>query len=380
MDPIIAVAILALALLGTTSTTVDAAHPTSLNLLAYVLTVIGFGSLAFRTRAPLLTLALSITSAALYSAIEYPENGLPIAPMIALYTVASRTPRKQSLIAAGVVVVVLVWLTIIGAQGLDATGMITNLAVFGIAYASGRYVQVRRAYTEQLELRAAEADAQRRRDAERAVAEERLRIARELHDVVAHAMSVVAVQSGIAAHVIDQRPTRPGDARDDQRPPAARRSTRCAGCSACCGPRTTGRPRPGAGPGARRPRLARQLGRAHRARRCRSRVEGDRGGAAVGARPRRLPHRAGGADQRGEARRSGPRRRARSATAPTRSRSRSPTTVGAQLADLGPSAAGHGLVGMRERVELYGGDARRRAPPGGRFPGGGRAALSTEAT
>ena len=78
--------------------------------------------------------------------------------------------------------------------------------MFGIAYATGRYVQVRRAYTEQLELRAAEADRQRRQDAERAVAEERLRIARELHDVVAHAMSVVAVQSGIAAHVIEQRP------------------------------------------------------------------------------------------------------------------------------------------------------------------------------
>jgi signal transduction histidine kinase len=101
---------------------------------------------------------------------------------------------------------VLVWLTILGSQGLDATGLVTNLAVFGIAYASGRYVQVRRAYTEQLELRAAEVDQQRRREAERAVTEERLRIARELHDVVAHAMSVVAVQSGIAAHVIDQRP------------------------------------------------------------------------------------------------------------------------------------------------------------------------------
>ena len=206
MDPIIAAALVALALLGTTSTTVDDAHPTSLNLLAYVLTVVGFGSLAVRTRAPLLTMALSLTSAALYSAIEYPENGLPIAAMIALYTVASRTPRKQSLIAAGIVAAVLVWLTILGSQGLDATGLVTNLAVFGIAYASGRYVQVRRAYTEQLELRAAEVDQQRRREAERAVTEERLRIARELHDVVAHAMSVVAVQSGIAAHVIDQRP------------------------------------------------------------------------------------------------------------------------------------------------------------------------------
>jgi len=206
MDPAIAVAILTLALLGMSSTKVDAAHPTSLNLLAYLLTVLGFGSLAVRTRAPLVTMAVSLAAAAAYSAIGYPENGLPIAAMIALYTVASRTPRRQSLLAAGTVAVVLVGLTVQGAQGLDAAGLVTNFAVFGIAYATGRYVQVRRAYTEQLELRAAEADQQRRRDAERAVAEERLRIARELHDVVAHAMSVVAVQSGIAAHVIDQRP------------------------------------------------------------------------------------------------------------------------------------------------------------------------------
>ena len=206
MDPAIAVAILTLALLGMSSTKVDAAHPTSLNLLAYLLTVLGFGSLAVRTRAPLVTMAVSLAAAAAYSAIGYPENGLPIAAMIALYTVASRTPRRQSLLAAGTVAVVLVGLTVQGAQGLDAAGLVTNFAVFGIAYATGRYVQVRRAYTEQLELRAAEADQQRRRDAERAVAEERLRIARELHDVVAHAMSVVAVQSGIAAHVIDRRP------------------------------------------------------------------------------------------------------------------------------------------------------------------------------
>jgi signal transduction histidine kinase len=84
--------------------------------------------------------------------------------------------------------------------------MISNFAIFGIAYATGSYVRVRRAYTEQLELRAADAEEHRRREAEQAVAAERLRIARELHDVVAHAMSVVAVQSGVAAHVIEQRP------------------------------------------------------------------------------------------------------------------------------------------------------------------------------
>ena len=205
-DPAIAAVLLTVGLVSMAGSSVDQTHPTALNPLAYVLAVAGFGVLALRTRAPLATMAVSLTATVAYSTIQYPENGLPIAGMIALYTVASRTPRKQSLIAVGVVAVAIVGLTIEGAQGLDVTGAISNLAVFGIAYATGRYVQVRRAYTEQLELRATEADERRRRDAERAVAEERLRIARELHDVVAHAMSVVAVQSGIAAHVIDQRP------------------------------------------------------------------------------------------------------------------------------------------------------------------------------
>jgi signal transduction histidine kinase len=206
VDPAIAGSTLVLGLIAMAGATADATHPRSLDVLAYLLTVVGFGSLAVRSRVPLVTMGLTALAATAYSALEYPENGLPIAAMIALYTVASRNPRRQPLLALGVVALVLGWLAVVGAQGLDATGLVTNLAVFGIAYATGRYVQVRRAYTTQLELRAVDAEQQRRHEAERAVAEERMRIARELHDVVAHAMSVVAVQSGIAAHVIDERP------------------------------------------------------------------------------------------------------------------------------------------------------------------------------
>ena len=206
MDPAIAAVLLVFSLVVMTGGTTDDAHPTGFNFLAYLLTFAGFGVLAVRTRAPIVAMVVSMTAAVSYSAIQYPENGLPVAGIIALYTVASRTPRRQSLIAAAGVFVAIVWLTIRGSQGLDATGAISNLTMFGIAYATGRYVQVRRAYTGQLELRVAEAEQQRQREAERAVTDERLRIARELHDVVAHAMSVVAVQSGIAAHVIDQRP------------------------------------------------------------------------------------------------------------------------------------------------------------------------------
>jgi signal transduction histidine kinase len=54
--------------------------------------------------------------------------------------------------------------------------------------------------------RAAELEAAREELARRAVTEERLRIARELHDVVAHSMSIIAVQSGVGAHVLDSQP------------------------------------------------------------------------------------------------------------------------------------------------------------------------------
>ena len=69
-----------------------------------------------------------------------------------------------------------------------------------------------RLYAAQLEERTAELERAREELARRAVTEERLRLARELHDVVAHAMSVIAVQSGVGAHVADSRPEEVGKA------------------------------------------------------------------------------------------------------------------------------------------------------------------------
>ena len=64
----------------------------------------------------------------------------------------------------------------------------------------------RRLYLGELEARAAELEREHDEEAKRAVAEERLRFAQELHDVVAHSMGVIAVQAGVGAHVIDQDP------------------------------------------------------------------------------------------------------------------------------------------------------------------------------
>jgi signal transduction histidine kinase len=82
---------------------------------------------------------------------------------------------------------------------------VTNTLILGAAWLLGHFVGDRRAYTTQLE-RTAELERARAELARRAVAEERLRLARELHDVVAHSISVIAVQSGVGAHVASSQP------------------------------------------------------------------------------------------------------------------------------------------------------------------------------
>jgi signal transduction histidine kinase len=90
--------------------------------------------------------------------------------------------------------------------GLEGFDMLGVLAQFTAAWAIGVAMRSRRAATEARVSEAEErADAEGQRAA-RVLAEERLRIAQELHDVVAHSMSVIAVQAGVGAHVIDERP------------------------------------------------------------------------------------------------------------------------------------------------------------------------------
>ena len=84
--------------------------------------------------------------------------------------------------------------------------MVTNAALFTGAFALGRSAHVRRENVVLLQERAQLAEQARAEEARHAVADERLRIAQELHDVLGHSLGVIALQAGVGAHVIDVDP------------------------------------------------------------------------------------------------------------------------------------------------------------------------------
>jgi len=124
----------------------------------------------------------------------------------AAYTVAAwRSPRC---IAAAVawVVVLLGAVALLRPGSLAPGELLTNAALFVGAFGLGRGTQVRRANTTLLRERAELAERARTEGDRRAVSEERLRIAQELHDVIGHSLGVIALQAQVGAHVIDADP------------------------------------------------------------------------------------------------------------------------------------------------------------------------------
>ena len=110
--------------------------------------------------------------------------------------------------------------------------VLPELALFAIAWVIGDNLRTRRAYLAELEERAARLEREREEQADRAVIDERARIARELHDVIAHNVSVMVVQAAAGEEVFDADPERARESLSRWRRPAARRSPSFAGCSA----------------------------------------------------------------------------------------------------------------------------------------------------
>jgi signal transduction histidine kinase len=184
--------------------------PTGLAGPAATLAVLAAGvAVALRRRHPVFMLGVVLVDAFLVSTLTVPDASaltyfVPVA--VVLFLVAATYEAKRDAVrvavAVSVTLLAVAAVRILGDRGpANGGAMIPVVLCVIIAWTSGYSVRQRRRYAVRLQDQAAS----------KAVTQERLRIARELHDVVAHSMSVIAVQAGYGQYVIDSQP---GDARD----------------------------------------------------------------------------------------------------------------------------------------------------------------------
>ncbi|SCL17088.1 Signal transduction histidine kinase [Micromonospora nigra] len=178
-----------------------------LSVGALLISLTGCGALVLRRRHPLPVLAVVTGTAALSILVEQARGPFVLSVALAAYTVANRTDRRTAAVA-GVISAVMVGAAAVVTLGVSWVdpAVVALLLWFGVAVAAGDAVRSRRAYVAVLEERALRAEQTREEEARRRVAEERLRIARELHDVVAHHIALINVQAGVAGHLLRGQP------------------------------------------------------------------------------------------------------------------------------------------------------------------------------
>ncbi|MEV6296892.1 sensor histidine kinase [Streptomyces sp. NPDC004059] len=175
--------------------------------LSLLLMLLAAATLVFRRRAPRTVLAVTGALSVIECVTGDPRAPVAMSAVIALYTVASTTDRTTTLRVGLLTMTVLTAAAILGGPlPWYAQENLGVLAWTGIGATAGDAVRSRRAVVQAIRERAERAERTREEEARRRVAEERLRIARDLHDVVAHHIALVNVQAGVAAHVMDKRP------------------------------------------------------------------------------------------------------------------------------------------------------------------------------
>lgn len=177
----------------------------SLDALGYVLLVLAGASVAGCRRYPRAALILVVGALGSYLGRGYPVGPIYLAGMVVLFSLGWHAPRREAVAGAGLLVAVLTVVSLATRPGATVLPLIfagwAAAAVF-----LGEMVRNRRVYLEGVRDQARSRELTREEQARRRIAEDRLRIARDLHDSVGHAMAMINVQAAAGAHVADQRP------------------------------------------------------------------------------------------------------------------------------------------------------------------------------
>lgn len=172
-----------------------------LNALTFIIALASAGVLAFRRRYPIPTLLAVYALLTVYFALSFPYGPIFISIVVALFNATANGPRLPAWVAgyAGGLVMYTVMELSHGATSVNWGTAGAVFAWISLVMGLGELAKARRDKMAQAAATQAELD-------KRQASEERLRIAREVHDVLAHHVSLINVQSGVALHLIDSQP------------------------------------------------------------------------------------------------------------------------------------------------------------------------------
>lgn len=188
---------------------------------AVALLIVQSVALTFRRGWPMVVYSVVGFGTVAYAWLGFPASVSGIGVLVAIYTVAAHRPLPEAIVAAAIYVVGMASSLVGFAQGSNLTfdilfaDFLVNLLALVLAWTVGVTFRTRRAYVAALEARAEMLEREREDNARLVVALERGRIAREMHDVVAHNVSVMVVQAAAAERLVDIDPTRATQAMRD---------------------------------------------------------------------------------------------------------------------------------------------------------------------
>jgi signal transduction histidine kinase len=218
-DVLLAVFITVMQVQGTITRNAGEAGERSLadfGYLGYVLLIVSGMVIAVRRRWPVPVFVTAALASLVYYGLDFPDGPGWLGLFVALYTLAAYGDGRRSLVIAGVGTTVLTIGWLVAAADIEPRAAIGwvffRIGAAVMSTALGESVRSRRIIAAEAQQRAELAERTREEEARARVDAERLRIAREVHDTVAHAIAIINVQSGVTAHVLDKRPERAREA------------------------------------------------------------------------------------------------------------------------------------------------------------------------